>query len=146
VLHYSSLTILTFPCFCLRWETTCTAPSRMAACAQGVCTITASLCCCGMPLCRLAMGTELQSTTVSSMRSMACSAARSTSISYPTLCFLMGAHGPRGLLGPIWMMLWRELLTWHSPPCARSMEKAAHMALAVSYPGMLRPRVEGSHG
>jgi hypothetical protein len=107
-LHYSSLKILTFLSFYLRWETTRTAPSRMAASARGVCTITASLCCCGMLLCRLAMGIDLQSTTVSSMRSTACSTTRSTSISRP-----------RGLLGPTWMMLWRRLLTWHLPPCAR---------------------------
>jgi hypothetical protein len=30
-----------------------------------------------------------------------------------------GSCGPRGLLGPTWMMLWRRLLTWHSLPCAR---------------------------
>jgi hypothetical protein len=72
-----------------------------------------------MPLCRLATGTEPQSTTVGSMRSTGCSAARSTSISRPTPCFLMGACGPRGLLGPTWMMLWRRQLTWHSLPCAR---------------------------
>jgi hypothetical protein len=36
-----------------------------------------------------------------------------------TQCFLMGARGPRGLLGPTWMMLWKRLLTWHSLPCAR---------------------------
>jgi hypothetical protein len=65
------------------------------------------------------MGTEPQSTTVGSMRSTSCSAARSTSIFDPTLCFLMGAHGPRGLLGPTWMMLLRWLLTWHSLFCAR---------------------------
>jgi hypothetical protein len=51
--------------------------------------------------------------------SMGCSAARSTSISHPTQCFLTGARGPRGLLGPTWMMLWKRLLTWHSLPCAR---------------------------
>jgi hypothetical protein len=79
----------------------------------------ASLFCCGMPSCRLAMGTEPQSTTVGSMRSTGCSAARSTSISRPTPCFLTGAHGPCGLLGPTWMMLWRRMLTWHSLPCAR---------------------------
>jgi hypothetical protein len=85
------------PSFCLRWETIRTAPSRMAIYAQGDCTVTASLCCCGMPLCRLATGTEPQSTTVGSMRSTGCSAARSTSISHPTPCFLTGAHDPRGL-------------------------------------------------
>jgi hypothetical protein len=52
------------------------------------------------------------------MRSTGCSAVRSTSISHPTLCFVMGARGPLGLLGPTWMMLWRRLLTWHSLPCA----------------------------
>jgi hypothetical protein len=72
-----------------------------------------------MPLCRLATGIEPQSTTVRSMRSTGCSAAWSTSISHPTPCFLMGAHGPRGLLGPTCMMLWRRLLTWHSLSCAR---------------------------
>jgi hypothetical protein len=118
VLHYSSLKSLTFPSFCLRWKTTHTAPSRTAACTRGVCTIMASLCCCGMHLCRLATGTEPQSTTVDTLRSTACSAARSTSIFHPTLCFLMEAHGRRGLLGPTRMMLWRRLLTWHSPPCA----------------------------
>jgi hypothetical protein len=56
---------------------------------------------------------------VGSMRSTVCSAMRSTSISCPTPCFLMGARGPHGLLGPIWMMLFRRLLTWHSLPCAR---------------------------
>jgi hypothetical protein len=91
----------------------------MAIYARGACTVTTSLCCCGMPLCRMATGTEPQSTTVGSMRSTGCSAARSTSISRPTPCFLMGACGPRGLLGPTWMMLWRRLLTWHSLPCAR---------------------------
>jgi hypothetical protein len=54
-----------------------------------------------------------------SMRSTAYSAARSMSISHPTLCFLMGARGPHGLLRPTWMMLWRRLLTWYSLPCAR---------------------------
>jgi hypothetical protein len=78
-----------------------------------------SLYCCGMPLCRLATGTEPQSTTVGSMRSTACNALRSTLISCPTMCFLMGAHGPRGLLGPTWMTLWKRLLIWHSLPCAR---------------------------
>jgi hypothetical protein len=34
------------------------------------------------------------------------------------MCFLMGARGPRGLLGLTWMMLWRRLLTWHSLHCA----------------------------
>jgi hypothetical protein len=69
-------------------------------------------------LCRLATGTEPQSTMVGSLRSTVCSAARSTLISRPTLCFLMGVSGPRWLLGPTWMMLWRRLLTWHSVPCA----------------------------
>jgi hypothetical protein len=78
-----------------------------------------SLCCCGMPLCRLATEIEPQSTTIGSMRSTGCNAARSTSISRPTPCFLTGAHGPRGLLGLTWMMLWRRLLTWHSLPSAR---------------------------
>jgi hypothetical protein len=50
---------------------------------------------------------------------MGCSDVRSTSISRPTLCFLTGARGPRGLLGPTWTMLWRMLLTWHSLPCGR---------------------------
>jgi hypothetical protein len=53
------------------------------------------------------------------MRSTGCSAAKSTSISHPTPCFLTGARGPRGLLGPTWMMLWRRLLTWHLLSCAR---------------------------
>jgi hypothetical protein len=119
VLHYSSLKILTFPSFCLRWETTRAEPSRTATCTRGVCTITTSLYCCGMPLCKLATGIEPYSTTVGSMRSTACNAVRSTSISHPTLCFLTGARGPRGLLGLTWMMLWRRLLTWHSPPYAR---------------------------
>jgi hypothetical protein len=70
-------------------------------------------------LCRLATGTEPRSTTVSSKRSMGYSAVRSTSISRPTPCFLMGARGPRELLGLTWMMLWRRVLTWHSLPCAR---------------------------
>jgi hypothetical protein len=52
------------------------------------------------------------------MRSTGCNDARSTSISRPTLCFLMGARGPRGLLRPTWTMLWRRLLTWHSLLCA----------------------------
>jgi hypothetical protein len=64
------------------------------------------------------MGTEPQSTTVGSMTSMGCSAGRSTSISHPTPCFLTGARGPCGLLGPTWIMLWRRLLTCHSLPCA----------------------------
>jgi hypothetical protein len=85
----------------------------MVICARGSCTITASLCCCGMPLYRLAMVTEPQSTVVGSMRSMGYSALRSTSIFRPTLCFLMGARGQHGLLGPTWMMLWQSL------PCAR---------------------------
>jgi hypothetical protein len=118
VLHYSSLKILTFPSFCLRWETTRTGHLRTAIYARGVCTIMASFYCCGMPLCRLTMGTEPQSTTISSMRSTTYSVVRSTSISHPTLCFLTGAHGPRGLLGPTWMMLLRRLLTWHSLPSA----------------------------
>jgi hypothetical protein len=71
-----------------------------------------------MPLCRLAMGTEPQSTTVGSMRSTGCSTVRSTSISHPTLCFLTGVRGPCGLLGPTWTMIWRRLLTWHSLLCA----------------------------
>jgi hypothetical protein len=66
----------------------------------------------------VAAGTKPQSTTVGSMRSMGCSAVRSTSISRPTQCFLLGARGPRGLLGATWMMLWKRLLTWHSLPCA----------------------------
>jgi hypothetical protein len=45
-------------------------------------------------------GDRAQSTMVGSMRSTGCSAVRSTSISRPTPCFLMGAHGPHGLLGP----------------------------------------------
>jgi hypothetical protein len=79
----------------------------------------ASLCFCGMPLYRLATGTEPQSTTVDSMRSTGCSAVRSTSIFHLTPCFVTGARGPHGLLGATWMMLWRRLLTWHSLPCAR---------------------------
>jgi hypothetical protein len=118
VSHYSSLKILIFPSFHLRWETTRTAPSRTAICARGVCTVMASIYCYDMPLCRLATRTEPQSTTVSSMRSMVCSVVRSTSISHTTPCFLIGARGPRGLLGPTWTMLWRRLLTWHSLPCA----------------------------
>jgi hypothetical protein len=55
---------------------------------------------------------------VGSMRSTDYSAARSTSISHPALCFLTRARSPRGLLGLTWMMLWRRLLTWHSLPCA----------------------------
>jgi hypothetical protein len=55
---------------------------------------------------------------VGSMRSTCCSVVRSTSIFHPTLCFVTGAHDPRGLLEPTWMMLWRRMLTWHSPPCA----------------------------
>jgi hypothetical protein len=90
----------------------------MAVCACGACTVMTSLCCCGVPLCRLAVVIEPHSTTVGSMRSTGYSAARSTSISYPTLCFLMGAHGPRGLLGLTWIMIWRRLLTWHSLLCA----------------------------
>jgi hypothetical protein len=65
------------------------------------------------------MGKEPLSTMIGSLRSTVCGAARSTSISCPTLCFLMGSRGPRGLLGPTWTMSWRRLLTWHSPPCAR---------------------------
>jgi hypothetical protein len=65
------------------------------------------------------MGTEPQSTTVGSMRSTVCSAVRFTLISHLISCFLTGARGPRGLLGPTWMMLWRRLLTWHSLSCAR---------------------------
>jgi hypothetical protein len=64
-------------------------------------------------------GDRAQSTTVGSMRSMVYNAVRSTLISRPTMCFLTGAHGPRGLLGPTWTMLWRRLLTWHPLPCAR---------------------------
>jgi hypothetical protein len=101
------------PNSCLNWETTRTAPLRMAGSAHGVCTITASLCCCGMLSCRLATGTCLLSTMISSLRSTACSTMRSTSISCPTPCFLMGARGPHGSSGPTWMMLWRRLLTWH---------------------------------
>jgi hypothetical protein len=93
-------------------------PSRTAVYARGACTVTTSLCCCGMPLCRLATGTEPQSTIVGSMRSTGCSAVRSTSISRPTPCFLTGACGPRGPLGPTWMKLWGRLLTWHSLPYA----------------------------
>jgi hypothetical protein len=89
VLHYSALKILIFPSFYLRWETTRTAPSRMTVCARVVCIITASLCCCGMPLCMLAMGTEPHSTTVGSMRSTTYNVARFTSIFHPILCFLM---------------------------------------------------------
>jgi hypothetical protein len=65
------------------------------------------------------MRTEPQSTTVDSMRSTGYSAVGSTSISHPTLCFLIGACGPCGLLGPTWTMLGRRLLTWHSLLCAR---------------------------
>jgi hypothetical protein len=67
---------------------------------------------------RLATGTEPQSTMVGSMRSTGCNAVRSMSTSSPASCFLTGAHGPCGLLGPTWMVLWRRLLTWHSLPCA----------------------------
>jgi hypothetical protein len=91
----------------------------MAIYARGACTVMASLCCCGMPLCRLATGAEPQSTTVGSMRCTGCSTVRSTSISHPTSYFLTRARAPRGLLGPTWMMLWRRLLTWHSLSCAR---------------------------
>jgi hypothetical protein len=63
-------------------------------------------------------GDRAQSTTIDSMRSTAYSVARSTSISHSTLCFLMAAHGPCGLLGPTWMMLWRRLIKWHSLPFA----------------------------
>jgi hypothetical protein len=114
IFHHNS----NLPNSCLRWETSHTAPLRTADCACGVCTITASLCCCGTPSCRLAMGTRLPSTTVGSLRSTACSAVRSTSISHPTPCFLMAPRGPRGLSGPTWMMLWRRLLTWCSLPYA----------------------------
>jgi hypothetical protein len=90
----------------------------MAVYARGACTVTTSLYFCGMPLCRLTTGIEPQSTMVGSTRSTGCSATRSMSISRPTPCFLMGARGPRGLLGLTGMMLWRRLLTWHSLPCA----------------------------
>jgi hypothetical protein len=78
------------------------------------------------------MGTELQSTTVGSMRSTTYSAVRSTLISHPTLCFLMGAHDPCGLLGPTWMMLWRRLLTWHSLPlCSQNLAATAGMPISL---------------
>jgi hypothetical protein len=69
-------------------------------------------------LCRLATGMRFPSTTGDSSRSTACSAMRSTSISRPTPCFLMGARGPRGSSRMTWMTPWRRLLTWRSPPCA----------------------------
>jgi hypothetical protein len=116
MLHYSSLKILIFQC--VRWKTIRTAPLRTAIYAQGASTVTASLCCYGMPLSRLAMGTEPQSTTIGSMRSTGYNIARYTSISRPTPCFLIGAHGPHGLLVLTWMIIWRRLLTWHSLPCA----------------------------
>jgi hypothetical protein len=96
-----------------------------------------SLCCCGMPLCRLATGTEPQSTTISSMRSTVYSAVRFTSISHPTLCFLMGARDPRELLGPTWAMLWRMPLTWHSLPyahrtCLLLQARPSHCILSMT--------------
>jgi hypothetical protein len=103
MLESSSLKILNLPSSCLRWETTHIAPLRMVDCAHGVYTITTSLCCCGTPSCRWATGTHLPSTMVGTSRSTACSVVRSTWISCLTPCFLMGAHGPRGLLGLLWM-------------------------------------------
>jgi hypothetical protein len=137
------------PSFCLKWETARTTPSRMVICARGACTVTASLYCCGMPLCRLATGIEPQSTTVGSMRSTVCSIVRSTSISRPTLCFLTGAHGPRELLGPTWMMLWRRLLTWHCVHLTTSVAKGQRHVCVASTRGRhnsrslrrLRPRM-----
>jgi hypothetical protein len=82
------------------------------------CTITPFLCCCGMPSCRLAVRMRFLSTVGGSSRSIAGSAARSTSISHHILCFLMRARGPHGSSGMTWIMPWRRLLTWRSPPCA----------------------------
>jgi hypothetical protein len=138
MLHYSSLKILTFPSFCLRWETTCTAPSRTTACARGVCIVTTSFYCCGMPLCRLATGTEPQSTTVGSMRSTTYNAVRSTLISHPTLCFLTGARGPRGLLGRHGRCYGEGCS--HGTHCSVLTELGCycmHAPLDVSYPGPL---------
>jgi hypothetical protein len=92
----------------------------MAGCTRGICTITASPCCCGTPLCRLAMERRFQSTVGGSTWSTTCRTVRSTLTSGPTPCFLMGVHGPRGFLGMTWMMPWRRLLTRRSPPCAHS--------------------------
>jgi hypothetical protein len=71
-----------------------------------------------MPLCRLAMGTRFPSNMGGSTRSTTYSAARSTSISYPTSCFLMGAYGPHGSSGMTCTLPWRRMLTWRSPSCA----------------------------
>jgi hypothetical protein len=54
-----------------------------------------------------------------SSRSTACSVVRSTSISHPTLCFLMGVRGPRGSSRTTCMRSWRRLLTCRSLPCAQ---------------------------
>jgi hypothetical protein len=117
----------------------------MAGCARGVCSVMASLCCCGMPLCRLAMGTCLLRTMVGSLRSMACSAVRSTSISHPTPYFLMGACGLCGLSGPTWMMLWRRMLIWRSssfahricPPLRACPSHCTQYRTAPTYSGRL---------
>jgi hypothetical protein len=91
----------------------------MAGCTRGVCTAMASPCCCGTALCRLAMGRRFPSTVGGSTKSIACPALRTMLTSSPTPCFLMGARGPLGSLEMTWMMQWRRLLTWSSPPCAR---------------------------
>jgi hypothetical protein len=92
---------------------------KMHGCARGVCTITGSPCYFATSSCRLGTGMRILSTADGSTRSTAYLAARSTSISDPTPCFLMGACGLRGSSGMTWTTPWRRLLTWCSPPCAR---------------------------
>jgi hypothetical protein len=103
------------------------------------------LCCCGTPLCRLATGTRFPSTMGGSTRSTTYSAARSMSISHPTTCFLMRACGPRGSSGMTWMMPWRRLLTWHSPPCARRTCLPLRARLSPCTRSMTAPTRSGRH-
>jgi hypothetical protein len=61
-------------------------------------------CCCGTPSCRLAMARRFTSTAGGSTWSTA----------YPAMSFTSTS-------GMTWMMPWRRLLTWHSPPYAHSV-------------------------
>jgi hypothetical protein len=116
----------------------------MAGCAQGVCTVTASPCYCGTPSCRLATERRFLSTVGGSTWSTACPAVRSTLISGPTPCFLMGAHGPRGLSGMTWTMPWRRLLMWRSLTYDRSVYLTQWARLSHYTPSRTT-RVEGTH-
>jgi hypothetical protein len=88
----------------------------MAIYARGACTITSSLCCCGMSLCRLATGKEPQITTVGSMRGTGLQRCEVyvDILSHPVL--------PDGIPWSTWAI---------GANMDDAMEKAAHMALTA---------------